>query len=93
MKFSIKYLSSKCDQIRSFQRIWSHLLEKSLMENSIFSAVYRRLSCMLKIMKGETPIKLIQFQCVKKTSEQGISIYQPITVEKVATSTLFFLPP
>ena len=36
MKFSIKDFSSKCDQIRSKLRIWSHLLEKSLMENFIF---------------------------------------------------------
>ena len=28
-----------CDQIRSFLRIWSHLLEKSLMENFIFCAM------------------------------------------------------
>ena len=27
MKFSIKYLFSKCDQIYSFLRIWSHLLK------------------------------------------------------------------
>ena len=39
MKFSIKDFSSKCDQIRSFLRIWSHLLEKYLMENFIFCAV------------------------------------------------------
>ena len=39
MKFSMKDLSSKCDQIRRFLRIWSHLLEKSLMENLIFRAV------------------------------------------------------
>ena len=39
MKFSIKDFSSKCVQIRSFLRIWSHLLEKSLMENFIFCAV------------------------------------------------------
>ena len=39
MKFSIKDLSSKCDQIRSYLWIWSHLLEKSLMENFIFCAV------------------------------------------------------
>ena len=32
-KFSIKNYSSKCAQIPSLQRIWSHLLEKSLMEN------------------------------------------------------------
>ena len=30
---------SKCDEIRSFLRIWSHLLNKSLMENFIFYAV------------------------------------------------------
>ena len=40
MKFSIKDFSSKCDQIRSFLRIWSYLLEKSLMENFIFCAVH-----------------------------------------------------
>ena len=39
MKFSIKDFSSKCDQIRSFLRVWSHLLEKSLMQNFIFCAV------------------------------------------------------
>ena len=39
MKFSIKNFFGKCDQIRSFLRIWSHLLKKSLMENFIFCAV------------------------------------------------------
>ena len=39
MKFSIKDFSSKSDQIRSFQRIWSHLLEKSSIENFIFCTV------------------------------------------------------
>ena len=39
MKFSIKNFFSECDQIRSFLRIWSHLLKKSLMENFIFCAV------------------------------------------------------
>ena len=36
MKFSIKDLFIKWDQIRSFLQIWSHLLKKSLMENFIF---------------------------------------------------------
>ena len=39
MKFSIKDFFSKCDQIRIFLRIWSHLLKKSLMENFGFCAV------------------------------------------------------
>ena len=40
IKFSIKDFCSKCDQIRRELRIWSHLLEKSLMENVIFCAVF-----------------------------------------------------
>ena len=39
IKFFIKDFFSKCDQIRSFARTWSHLLKKSLMENCIFCAV------------------------------------------------------
>ena len=35
-KFSIKNFFSKCDQMRSFLRIRSHLLKKSSMENFIF---------------------------------------------------------
>ena len=35
MKFSVKGFLSKCDQIRSFLRIWSHLPKKSLTENFI----------------------------------------------------------
>ena len=44
MKFSIKDFFSKCDQIHSFLRIWSHLLKKSLVENFIFCAVSRHWS-------------------------------------------------
>ena len=36
MKFSNKDFFSKCDQSRSFLRIWSHLLKKSSMEDSFF---------------------------------------------------------
>ena len=36
MKFSMKDFFRKCDQIRRKLRIWSHLLNKSLMENFIF---------------------------------------------------------
>ena len=36
IKFSIKDFSSKCDKICRKLWIWSHLLEKSLMENFIF---------------------------------------------------------
>ena len=38
MKLSIKNFFSKCGQTRSFLRLWSNLLKKSLMENFIFYA-------------------------------------------------------
>ena len=50
MKFSIKDFSSKCDQINSFLQIWSHLLEKSLMEN--FLKIF--VQCVFKEYKMET---------------------------------------
>ena len=39
MKVSNKDFFSKCDQIRRKLRVWSHFLEKSLVENFIFCAV------------------------------------------------------
>ena len=46
MKLSITDFFSKCDQIRSFLRIWSHLLKKSLMKNFIFCAVKHDAACL-----------------------------------------------
>ena len=40
MKLFIKDFLSKCDQIRSLLRIWSHLPKKSLMENFVQCAVF-----------------------------------------------------
>ena len=40
MKFFIKDFFSKCDQIHSILRIWSHLLKKFLMKNFIFYSLY-----------------------------------------------------
>ena len=39
MKFSINDFFSKCGHIHRKLRIWSNLLQKSLMENSIFCTV------------------------------------------------------
>ena len=44
MKFSIKDFLGKYDQIRRKLRIWSHLLEKSLMDYFIFYAVSQSIS-------------------------------------------------
>ena len=47
MKFSIKDFFSKCDQIRSFLQISSHLLKKSLLENFSFCAAIGKLESIL----------------------------------------------
>ena len=52
VKFSIKDLFSKCDQIHSFLHIWSYSLKKSLTENFIFCAV----PCTLIPRKGTLSI-------------------------------------
>ena len=44
MKFSTKDFFSKCGQKKSFLRIWSHLLKKSLMGNFIFCTALPNIS-------------------------------------------------
>ena len=60
MKFSIKGFFIKCDQIRSKLRMWSHLLEKSLMENLIFCAV---MFCSLERQNESRKIDLTTLVC------------------------------
>ena len=62
MKFSINDFSSECDQIRRKLRIWSPLLEKSLMENYIFvQCVYITKVSMLSF-STENPLKSATLQ-------------------------------
>ena len=61
-KFSIKDFFSKCDQIRYFLWIWSHLLKKSLMENFIFCAVrpYTIICQSMQITVWRLPFELVK---------------------------------
>ena len=96
MKFSIKEFFSKYDQIRSFQRIWSHLLMKSLMENFIFCAVSNILRKSLLdefIFSDDTNLKSA-FLYGKSTlgmfSGNYSKILQNGTVRKVSKCGVFF---
>ena len=51
IKFCVKDLFNKCEQIRSFMRINSHLLKKSLTENIIFWAL-------VQANRQETTVKM-----------------------------------
>ena len=57
-KFSINDFSSKCERIRSFLRIWWHLLKESLIENLIFCAVPKLTFGLLKVGSQDS-VKLL----------------------------------
>ena len=78
MKFSITDFLSKCDQIRSFLWIWSHLPMKSLIENFIFCAV------LLTTVRGVFRTLSNMYDGVFL---QNSSSFQPLTIsEKSAIS-------
>ena len=79
IKFSIKDLFSKCDQIRSFLRIWSHLLKKSLIENFIFCAVSNPDKCHLLMSLNDVDTKTIDFE---EISNSGSEILSSITFDR-----------
>ena len=56
MKFSIKDIFSKCDQICKKLLICSHLLKKSLMENFFFCAVCLVISAFPSLKSGFTSL-------------------------------------
>ena len=68
MKFSIKDFFSKCDQLRSFLEIWSHLLKKPLMENFIFCVVWQNISNV--ITKRDDLVKLCNVPYFGKEKKQ-----------------------
>ena len=72
MKFSIKYFFSKCDQIRSFLPIWSHLLRKSLIENFIFCAVQGDHSHIKLLNKGNLRLYKILLKAKGDISRKSI---------------------
>ena len=60
MKFSIKDFFSKCDQIRNFLRIWSHLLKKSIISNFIFCAVDTTMSKLLECRVDSSTLLILR---------------------------------
>ena len=72
----IKDLFSKCDQIRSFLWIWSHLLKKSLMENFIFCAViiFNNNPTPLCLNWGKMWIKRVYWQLYLNWKMEGRSV-------------------
>ena len=65
MKFPIEYFFSKCDQIRSLPRIWSHLLKKFLMQSFIFCAVM--FWYLFHVAEKNIKTILILVQCLLRT--------------------------
>ena len=82
MKFSVRDFFSKCDKIRNFLRIWSHLMKKSLMENFIFRAVIIGISLVNvnKSSSTESPNRLWKvYRNIQESTCQFISVANPKT--------------
>ena len=75
MKFSMNDFFSKDDQMCSFLRIWSHLLQKYLMENFIFCAVtkFEVFSSQLSNISLTKPLK---YRLLSKHLYFKVSVYE-----------------
>ena len=72
MKFRNEDFFSKCDQIRSFQRIWSHLLKKPLMELH-FLCNYKKCSDHTQTMQLQKDnVKIFAMEETKTQNSIGI---------------------
>ena len=78
MKFSIKNFFSKFDQIRSFLRIWSHLLKKSLMESFI---------CCVVLLKANSPSFVEKCLPISFFGDHDTAIYQQIQLANKSSLT------
>ena len=83
MKFSIKDFSSKCDQIRRFLQIWSHLLKKSLMENFIF--------CVVSHNSKTSSILVRQLKFFKKMVVSSVKFTTSISWSPICMPIIFVL--
>ena len=73
MKFFIKDFFSKCDQISSFLRIWSHLMKRSLIKNFIFCAMKVLMSITYLLYKF--PTNFLHFSIFILSGENGKSLW------------------
>ena len=69
MKFFIKDFFSKCDQIRSFLLIWSHLLKKSFMGNFFF---FRNVFILVSQLNGKVTESLPSEKVAWRCSVKGV---------------------
>ena len=102
MKFFIKNFFSKCDQIHSFLRIWSHLLKKSLMGNVIFfvQCVVSRSSILQQDFWHKTLLThqlsvIFEYTCLKRSRPFFVlPCFNPMpeSLPRIATCNLPIIP-
>ena len=77
-KFSIKDFFGKCDKICRKLRIWSHLLNKSLMENFIFFVQCQYLESEIFAKSSLSIIRFLKIICTYNAtqSQQNYDMYR-----------------
>ena len=94
MKFSIKDFFSKCDQIRSFLRIWSHLLERSVMENFIFCVEWMQRSLSTKIslpITSKVNFSTEELEKIDETKAKGKYFFVFVLVDIIRKNICLYL--
>ena len=87
-RVSFQDFFSKCDQIRRFLRIWSHLLKKPSMENFIFCAVTSLKSDVSKLKRRVVTVFLENLwseKFIQKTSSHFKYIWIWIHINNIQT--------
>ena len=91
VKFFIKDFFSKCAQIRSFLRIWSHLLKKSWMEHFIFRTVRRK--CFDSVIRSTFVFRVVAILLpgndVSVTLIRLLHFYLKLASFKIPAQTIF----
>ena len=80
VEFFIRHFFSKCNQIRSFLRVCSHLPKKSLMENFIFCAV---------TIAAET---LLEKTSSLRFSHKSVWIFEQAIFQSICQQQLLWIP-
>ena len=83
LKFSINNLFSKCDQIRSFLRIWSHLLKKSLMKNCAVYLNFRKAHLSSQFKHGSTYSNFLVITEKLINRNQGFKYFCDVTIRGI----------
>ena len=91
MKFSFKDFFTKCDQTRSFQRIWSHYWRNSYWKTSFFAQClhYKIYEALLSKYETTTFLQHLQNSCLQAEYRTAATVWGLLMKITNTRKTLF----